>query len=367
MIGWLHRRREPLWQRLLLAPLTPLAWLHRLVVALRLLLYRVGWLASERVDLPVVSVGNLAVGGAGKTPIVMYLAQLLQRRGVRVAVLSQGYGGTGQGHRVVSLGGPAPLETAETAGDEPILIAKRCPGVQVLVGPSRAKLARMAKERLGAGVAILDDGFQHLSLRRDLDLVVLDGASPFGNGRLLPRGPLREPPTALSRADLCWISKADEGGAAELEAAAEASLFRVGLPPVRSRYRVAGIVRSDLRTVVPEAEWRGAKVFLLAGLARPGSFRKTVRELGLAIVGEGLFRDHHFFTLAELDALFERAEAAGAERIVCTEKDAVRLPASFAADPRILVVRIEVELLSGEELLEAALARLLGEEIEAVA
>lgn len=360
MTTWLHRRPEPLWQRLLLAPLSPVAFLYRLVVGARARLYRIGWLRSERVGIPVLSVGNLAVGGAGKTPIVIHLAQLLQRRGLRVAVLSQGYGGTGQGHRIVSLGGPELLETAKTAGDEPVLIAKRCPGVQVLVGPSRATLAKIAEERLGAGVAILDDGFQHLALQRDLDLLVLDGASPFGNGKLLPRGPLREAPAAMGRADLCWISKADEGGEEELRVAEEASLRRVGAPPIRSRYRVAGIVRSDLRTPVPPSDWRGAKVLLLAALARPSSFRRTVRELGCVIVGEALFPDHHFFSDDELAGLFSQARAAGAERIVCTEKDAVRLPASFAEDPRIVVVRIEVELLAGEERLEAALSRLLG-------
>ncbi len=351
--AFFHREREGFALRVLLSPLDLFALIYRFAVHLRAGLYRAGLLARTRVDAPVVSVGNLVVGGAGKTPVVLFLAERLLARGRRVAVLSRGYGRRDRAERRVERD-----STAEQVGDEPLLIARRCPGAKVYVGPRRDRLARRAIAE-GADVLLLDDGFQYLALERDLDVVVIDGASPLGNGRLLPRGPLREPPSALARADLGWISKVDEGEAERVERADRLVRAQTGHGPVRSRYRIVGVVRGDLATPVPPAAWERAPVYLFAGLARPDSFRRTVERLGMRVVGMATFADHAFFGRRDIEKLFAQAARAGAHHLVCTEKDAVRLPAEVAADSRFLAVRIEVEIVEGAERLEAALDDLL--------
>lgn len=358
MMGLLHRTKEPLWQKLLLAPLSPPSQLFGAAASARKRLYDAGILRQEEAPIPVISVGNIAVGGAGKTPVVMELACRLQAMGRTVAVLAAGYRGEGKGARVVSRGEGLVLD-AKDAGDEPVLVAKRCPGVQVLVGPSRAELARIAANHLRADVALLDDGFQHLGVARDLDIVVLDGASPFGNGRLLPRGPLRELPEALERADLCWISKVDEGDAAELEAAEAIARRFTGRGVVRSRYRVSSILSGDLASEEPPQSLSGKQVLLLAGLARPDSFRRTLARLGARVVGEALFGDHHGFTQREIETVLSRARARGAELVCVTEKDAVRIPPALRQHERLRVVRIETEIVQGEELLGECLRHAL--------
>lgn len=345
-----HREEEGLGTRLLLSPLALGEVLYRSAVRRRLRLYEAGRFHRTRAEVPVISVGNLAVGGAGKTPIVLFLAERLSQRGRRVAILSLGYGRKERASRRVR-----PEDSARVAGDEPLLLARRCPEARVYVGQRRDLLAHRAVEE-GAEILLLDDGFQYFALERDLDLVVLDGGSPLGNGRLLPRGPLREEVSALARADLCWLSKVDEGRAEAVEAAARLAHAHTGLWPIRSRYRVAGLFRADLRTRV-EAMGLGP-VFLFAGLARPSSFQKTVTSLGLEIAGASFYADHQDFSARELRRIFERAERAGARHLICTEKDAVRLPLELAEDPRILVLQIEVEIVEGEERLDALLDRL---------
>lgn len=279
-----------------------------------------------RARVPVISVGNLTVGGAGKTPVALCIAQRLMARGRRPAVLSRGYG-----RRLHT-----PLEVSadsavDDVGDEPLLMARK--GLKVFVGPRRAVLAERAVER-GADVLVLDDGLQHHALARDLDVVVADASNPFGNGRLLPRGPLREPVSALSRVSrgLLWLTRCD------LPRDPQVALLPAW-PTVESDYAA----RADLR---------GKRVFLFAGIARPASFEATVRGLGAEIAGVRWFRDHHRFVPGELEAL--RREAGGAA-LVTTEKDLVRL----ARPEGVLAVPIEVRFRSGERALDEALEAVL--------
>jgi tetraacyldisaccharide 4'-kinase len=317
-------------------------------------LHRRGLLASARAAAPVVSVGNLAVGGAGKTPVTIALARRLQARGRAVAVLSRGYGAERAGERVVSDGATLLLGAAE-GGDEPVLVARRLPGVRVLCGPRRAALAARAVAALGADALLLDDGFQHLALARDLDVVVLDAANPAGNGHLLPAGPNREPAAALSRAGLVWLSRADQAAPAELARWREAARRATGREPVESRHAPVDVVDGALERSLGRDALRGRRVLLLSGLARPGAFRRTVEGMGAEVAGERRFPDHHRFSGAELDEALSAAAAARCDLLVTTEKDAVRLDAARAADPRLAVVRIEAEVLRGGEGLERAL------------
>ncbi len=347
----------------LLLPLSAAEWVFRAVAGLRGALYAGGVLRAARAGVPVISIGNLAVGGAGKTPAAMAVASRLLARGRRVAVLSRGYGAVRSDARVVS-DGQRVLLSADEGSDEGVLVARRLPGVAVLCGPRRSELAGLARGALGADVLLLDDGFQHRALARDLDVVVLDAANPFGNGHLLPRGPNREPRNALRRAGLVWLSRVDGATPDGLEALRRLAREATGHDPVETRHRPLDVLDGRLVTAHGLAALQGRRVRLLVGIARPGAFRRTVEGLGAVVTGERRFRDHHRFSEAELlDVLGPagRSRSQDEDWVLTTEKDAVRLGAEAAAHPRLRVLRIEAEVVRGEEVLgralDAALAR----------
>jgi tetraacyldisaccharide 4'-kinase len=293
-----------------------------------------------------VSVGNLAVGGTGKTPCVVWLARELRTRGERPVVLSRGYGRVGRDVVILEPGAAAP-PGPDAAGDEPIEILEGA-RVPVVVGRNRGRTARLAVERLGATCLVLDDAFQHRPLRRDFDLVLLDAARPFGNGRLLPAGPLREPPGALGRADAVLLTRAAEAGAAGVDAA----LIRGFLGPQgwigRADHVTAGVEALAGRdAATPPAP--GTAVFLTAGVARPASFAASAAAAGFRAAGALGFPDHFRYTERERLAV-ERA--AGTLPILTTRKDAVRwraVPGTPAAP--WFVMGIEFRPREAEELL----------------
>ena len=357
---------EDLWWRDGAAPGRPLLAILALAevgfragVAVRSALHESGLARPAVAPVPVISIGNLTVGGAGKTPVTLAVAERLRARGRNVAILSRGYGARRGGARVVG-DGRRVLLTEEEAGDEPLLLARRLSGAAVLCGPRRADLAARAVGELGADVLVLDDGFQHRALARDLDVVVLDAASPTGNGRLLPRGPNREPWDALGRAHLAWISRADQAGAPEVEALRTRLLRATGRPPVESRHAVRDVLDGVLTRAFGAGALDGRRVLLLCALARPDGFRRTLSAMGAQVVAERVFRDHHRFTPDELEEALRAAGEARCDAVATTEKDAVRLPARIATDPRWRVVRIDVELLAGADELD----RLLGSALQ---
>ncbi|GMU03540.1 tetraacyldisaccharide 4'-kinase [Corallococcus caeni] len=333
---------EPWTRRALLSPLALLSWTYSGAVRLRGALYDSGLLRAEHVEgLRVLSIGNLNVGGTGKTPAVLHLAELLIREGRKVGILTRGYGRESQ--EPLTFAGKEPLPAVTEAGDEPLLLARRCPGARLFVGADRVAAALRARDDFGLDTVLLDDGFQHRRLHRDEDLVVVDEAVGLGNGQLLPRGPLREPPSALRRATLLWLR------AAPGDAAPNPWLDAVTAPRVRTRYGPTGWWDPSGAEHATNA-LEGKPVLALAGLARPGGFLKTVTTLGAEVRDAALFPDHHRFSADELRQVEARARQQGA-RIVTTEKDAVRLPAGFEA----WVVRLGVEVLEGEAHLRRAL------------
>ncbi len=277
---------------------------------------------AERLPRPVVSVGNLHWGGTGKTPIVAALAIHLRDRGRRVAILSRGYKSRGEGVRVVSdlHGGPylGPL----VAGDEPVLLAGLVPGVAVVVAPERAAGGRAALARLTPPpeLFLLDDGFSHLALRRDLDLLVFPAADPFAGGRLPPSGRLREPLAAAARAHAALLtgSGATPADARELGRALEPFGFRGAAFAAPT---AVGTARSTERQPVPA----GRRVLLVSGIARPDAFRASARGAGFEIAAELAFPDHHDYPQPSLDRLRQAFVASAAEAVLTTSKDLVKL------------------------------------------
>jgi tetraacyldisaccharide 4'-kinase len=305
--------------------LAPLGLAYGTAAAARVWAYRRGLARTARLRGPVISVGNLSVGGSGKTPVVALIASVLQREGCRVAILSRGYGGSFRGAVLVVSDGERVGAAASLAGDEPVMLAHSLPGVIVAVGPRRDEVGRALEDRFGPLVHVLDDGFQHLRLARDLD--VLCARPDDLRDRPLPAGRLREFPSAAARADLVLVAD----GTGEV----------AGWPPERVftlRRRVVGFVGLDGEDRHPPR-----RVCLLSGIARPGRFADDAAAHGLQVLRHRAFPDHHRFTAAEVEATCAEARALGAEAVLTTAKDAVRLPAG-AWSPPLLVQRMAAEV-----------------------
>ncbi|HKH47180.1 MAG TPA: tetraacyldisaccharide 4'-kinase [Thermoanaerobaculia bacterium] len=295
---------------------------------------------ARRLPRPVLSVGNLHWGGTGKTPLVAAVAAHLRDRGLAVCILSRGYASRGRGVRVVSAGG-GPLLGPMVAGDEPVLLAGELPGVAVVVGPERWQAGKHALHRLDPrpDLFLLDDGFSHLALARDLDLVAFPAADPFAGGRLFPSGRLREPLSAIARAHAVLLTGAagPPAGGDLAEALRPYGFtgpgFASATRPGRPRRIAPG------RDELPP----GTRVFLVSAVARPDSFAATVRALGLEIAGELRLPDHHAYPPATLERIGTGWQASGAEVVLTTSKDRVKLLGRLDLPLAELPVRAEPE------------------------
>jgi tetraacyldisaccharide 4'-kinase len=334
--SWLQLRDESLLQRIVRAPLLPLGWGYGAAAAAHRLAYDHGLRPKRELPGHVISVGNLVVGGTGKTPFAAWLAASLHRRGRKVALASRGYGRAGNEPVSVVSDGRHVLGRAETAGDEPMLLAAHAPGVPVLVGPDRGRVGLRALSQFGTEVLVLDDGFQHHRLHRDVDLVCFDGRLGLGNGHVLPRGPLREPVGALRRADAVCILDGplpEDDVKTLLRIAPSARRVRIRRRPTTLR-PLAGGASGD------PASLQGLEVGLLAALAQPRSFRRTLEALGASVVAERIFKDHHAYRYQDVSDLAKQAPLW-----ITTEKDAVKIVPSWigSAEVRVLGLRLEVE------------------------
>jgi tetraacyldisaccharide 4'-kinase len=300
----------------------------------------------------VVCVGNLSVGGTGKTPTVLALAGAAVGAGLRAAVLLRGYGREGRGVRVVSDGRHVQVGWRE-AGDEAVLLAQRLVGVPVVVGEDRLATGHLIVERFDPQVIFLDDGFQHRRLHRDADLVLLDSTDPFAGG-LLPRGRLREPLSGLRRASAILLTRADQGGDPEglrRRVAAVAPGCPVGravLRPLRLQDLAAGSHR-------PLTELRGCRVLAVSGIGNPESFHRTLQDAGAILSGSLTYPDHHAFTEADRRRMGEVARRSGASWIATTEKDAVRLEGRLPEGYPVMALEVALEIVEGAGALETAL------------
>ncbi len=318
-------------RKILLAPLGFFSFLYGRMMDTRAWLYRKGFYRSHSLACQVVSVGNITLGGTGKTPFVALLAGWMRDRGLTPAVLSRGYKGRFSGPYGIVSDGKRVLLDAIQAGDEPYFLAEKLKGVPVIVGSERRVTGRIAVEHFHANVVILDDGFQHLSLKRNLNFLLIDASCPFGNGKVFPRGPLREPMGQIGRADALILTKVEGDGNIQILNRKLADRG-VGIPVFRTEYRPYGIRALNGGEILPLENLQGKKVLAFSGIAQPESFRRTLRGLNCQIVEWETFPDHYQYRQEDVNGLQDRAFRAGAEVLVTTEKDMVRIK-SFSSGP----------------------------------
>jgi tetraacyldisaccharide 4'-kinase len=309
------------------AGLTALSVVYRGALALRDGAYRWGILRTGRLPCPVISVGNLTLGGSGKTPTVEAVVRALREighdAGARPAVVSRGYGRTSRGVHVVSDRDGLRADV-RTAGDEPLLLAERLPGVPVVVGENRYDAARVAVERCGATAIVMDDGFQHRTLAKDLEIVVVQGRAPWGNVRVFPRGTLREPLAALGRAHAVVVTNPPHPDSVEA-VTRTVRRFNARAAVLAAHYRLEDAVEAPSGRRVPVADLSGRRLMAFAGLGSPQGFADTLEAAGVRRVGFAEFPDHHWFTPGDLEQLAREARAASAQGLITTEKDWVRV------------------------------------------
>jgi tetraacyldisaccharide 4'-kinase len=332
------------------AMLSPLSAIYRTITQTRLAAYNRGLLTITKLPAPVISVGNLTTGGTGKTPLVEWVCRTLARKQRKVCILTRGYGRPNASSRVIVSDGSTVLANATEAGDEPFLLAHNLRGLAAVISdPNRIAAGQWAIDNLGAEVLVLDDGFQHLALARDLNILVIDATNPWGGGKLLPAGRLREPQAGLSRADCVVVTRADQSDElASLEK--EIQRLNGACHVVRSEMTVTGVSRMnserpDELVALPQP----AAAFCAVG--NPESFFKLLRQAGIEPVFTRTFRDHHQYTQSDADSLTQDSGQAGAHSIITTAKDAVKLQSSQFGLPGY-VLNIEISIAQEDRVIQ---------------
>lgn len=325
-----------------------LSWPFDLAARGRAAAYRWGLLPTKRLPVRVISIGNLTVGGTGKTPMVIWTAQQLVDQGRRVAVLSRGYGRKSPDPYLIVSDGHHLLASPLEAGDEPSLIARRCPKAIVAVGADRYELGRWLLDRVAVDDVVLDDGFQHLSLWRDLNLLVMDATDVDGLKGYFPFGRLREPLTAAARGSHLIVTRASEGSREQpvVRLLERALGFRI--VPVEVDFAPDRLINVPRGDEMDETSIKGKAAVAVSAIGNPDSFARLLRSMELEVRHHITFRDHHTYRPGDVESVQRRAEACRADLIVTTEKDACKLADLVGADPGWWAVRLQPRFRSGE-------------------
>jgi tetraacyldisaccharide 4'-kinase len=341
---FLYQKEKSLGEKTLLFPLYLLSLPYGGVVRARSLLYSLQLLKPKTLPCPVISVGNITAGGTGKTPLVMSLAKGLMERGISVAILSRGYKGKKASQQVVSDGKTIFLSPKES-GDEPFLMAKACKGIPVLIGKDRFLNGRIALQRFSVKGMLLDDGYQHLPLRRDINILLIDSEIGFGDRTLLPRGILREPLSHLRRAQLFLLTKVEDPGASQ---SLEKTIHKIhpSAALYHSHYEPVSLVGPKGEEQEPSS-LKGKKVLALSGVASPNYFSFLLMKCGMEIVREVIFPDHYLYSTKDLFSIEEKGK--GVDCIVTTEKDMVKLKKWDITHLPIRALRIEMKIWEEKE------------------
>jgi tetraacyldisaccharide 4'-kinase len=323
--------------RMVLWALTPA---YRIAVAIRNRKYTRDTSAVTRVDVPVISIGNLTTGGTGKSPMVIWVCRRLRAFGLRVAIISRGYGGQRSGD-------------AARPNDEALEMQQRLPDVPQLQDPDRIKSAYIAIEELESQCLIMDDGFQHRRLHRDLDVVLIDATNPFGYGHLLPRGLLREPIGSLSRAHVVVITRCQQVDQVAidsiLDVISQATAENHPQPVVCQTHTVPKCWLQFDGQSMEISEFGAVPVVACCAIGNPESFIKTATLAGANVVGQKFFSDHHTFTRSDIQSVVQLAREKGANRIICTHKDLVKIATNQLEGIPFFALQIDLEFTHGEE------------------
>ncbi len=320
------------------------------VVKLRRTFYKKSVFKSKKLSRPVISIGNITVGGTGKTPMTIYVANVVSALGYDVAIVSRGYKGKAETVGGIVSDGKTLLMAPEIAGDEPYMMAARLKDVPVVVGKNRFKAGSLAIGKFAPDILILDDGFQHLKLERDLDLVLLDCRKPFGNGHLLPRGMMREPASALCCADAIVLTRADMANHKEMTSLLQRFRFHERKKPVFHAFHrpiVYKIINGKKNIKAASRQNRdcikGRTVFAFSGLADNHNFRRTLKNLKCNVAGHFEFSDHHSYSDSDLKGILTASQKSMSDCLVTTEKDYVRIARKIAWPHDLYVIGIEIE------------------------
>ncbi|MDF2571424.1 MAG: lpxK [Sporomusa sp.] len=352
-----HGEKHGFWAAVLLGMLRAMSFIYGLGVHIKLGMYRLGILECHRLPCKVISLGNITVGGTGKTPTAQRLAAIIRDMGYRVAILNRGYRSGWKGQVGVVSDGSKIYMTVTEAGDEAYLLAKNLPGVPVIIGRNRFLTGSYAVDNLNAEVVILDDAYQHWQLQRDLDIVLIDTLNVFGNNFLLPRGTLREPLTNLDRAHAFLLTKIDQS----------TGDARVSIRETLSKYNEQALIVESTHTprcfieieewykgvrpeTVPLTAIQGHSILPFSAIGNPSSFEKTITDLGGTVLDAVQFPDHHNYTMAEMQWIMQKAVDNKVKALITTDKDAVKIPSEFIHSERplpVYVLSIEVRFHDG--------------------
>jgi tetraacyldisaccharide 4'-kinase len=289
----------------------------------------------KSVDAKVISIGNITTGGTGKTPMVVWVCQLLQQHQTKVGIVSRGYG----------------AEQTGVQNDEAMELESRLPGVPHEQDPDRVAAAKRCVKKHSVDAIVLDDGFQHRRLGRDLDIVLIDATNPFGYDHLIPRGLLREPVSSLKRCDAVVVTRCNRVDSDRVEEIRNRIQRETSSPIALSRTRAVALIQHDGQQVAL-SEAHAGRWFAFSAIGNPGSFENSLRELGFELAGSQRFRDHHSFTKAELLEMVLAATASEADRLVCTHKDLVKVGSKAIEGLPVYALKIELEVFEGREALE---------------
>ena len=360
--------------------LSGISWFYSIIISLRNFSHSRGWLKTHRVNAVVISIGNITTGGTGKTPLVIWLCKFLQQKEFRCAVLTRGY-------KTHTLKRATSDEQRATRTDEPAILTESCPQAKVIVNPDRVAGAAEAVNRFGAKVLIMDDGFQHRRLARDLDIVVIDATQPFGYGKMLPAGLLREPVSALKRAYAAVITRCDqisESESSQIEkklqlANPDMIIARSIHAPICVKYSKPFVIPAEAgiqkngETMDSCAsrndsieQLNGKNIFAFCGIGNPDAFLNTIKRLGGNLLGSKVYNDHHHYKDKDIADIYRRAAELKADLILTTQKDWTKLIFDFrfsifdCQDIPLAYLAVELKFLAGEDrltgLIEDALA-----------
>ena len=327
-----------------------LSFFYLVIINIRNWLYDHKILKEVKLSCPVISVGNITVGGTGKTPCVVMLAQILKKNGFKPAVISRGYGGCNISPADIVSDGDKILLDSEIVGDEPLLIAHALKDIPVITGTQRIITGQTAIDKFGTNVIICDDAMQHRQIFRDINLVLFDSKDLQRNNHVLPWGKLREPIKELRRSSAIVITRADE--AKNIDGWVEKLIPADRIPVFKGVHRPQDIISGDEKVQKPVSELKGKKVCAFCGIANPDSFEKTLLSAGARIMSFDIFPDHHRFSEKELEQLKIRFINSGADYLVTTEKDAMRLQNHSEFLKTIFILRVKMQIEPSESSFE---------------